>query len=115
MKARLPKGYGHQSQAQMMKKIQKMQEDMAATQAALEETEYQASTGGGAVTVVMNGKREITGLTLAPEVVDPEDIEMLQDLVIAAVNEVLQKVENDASEKMGVITGGINLLGGISL
>lgn len=111
MKARLPKGYGPQNQAQMMKQIQKMQEDMSKVQTEIEETEYEISSGGGVVNVTINGKKEISAITLAPEIVDPEDIEMLQDLLIAAVNEAIRKVEDDSTQRMEAVTGGMNLPG----
>ncbi|MBQ1235158.1 MAG: YbaB/EbfC family nucleoid-associated protein [Oscillospiraceae bacterium] len=111
MKARLPKGYGPQNQAQMMKQIQKMQEDMARVQKEIEETEYDISSGGGVVNLKITGKKEVTEITLAPEIVDPEDIEMLQDLLMAAVNEAIRKVEEDSAARMEAVTGGINLPG----
>ena len=111
MKARLPQGYGPKNQAQMMKQIQKMQEDMARVQKEIEETEYNISSGGGVVNIKITGKKEITEVTLAPEIVDPEDIEMLQDLLMAAVNEAIRKVEEDSAARMEAVTGGINLPG----
>ncbi len=113
MKARLPKGMGGgaQNMQGMIKQAQKMQEDMAAKQAELDEQEFTTSTGGGAVNVVMNGKKEVISLTLKPEVVDAEDIEMLQDLVIAAVNECLRNVEEVVNTEMDKITGGLNVPG----
>ena len=111
MKARLPKGYGPQNQAQMMKQIQKMQEDMARVQREIEETVYDVSSGGGVVNLKITGKKEITEINLAPEIVDSEDIEMLQDLLMAAVNEAIRKVDEDSSAKMEAVTGGINLPG----
>jgi len=111
MKARLPKGYGPQNQAQMMKQIQKMQEDMARVQREIEETVYDVSSGGGVVNLKITGKKEITEISLAPEIVDPEDIEMLQDLLMAAVNEAIRKVDEDSSARMEAVTGGINLPG----
>ena len=113
MKARLPQGYGSgpSNPQAMMRQIQKMQEQMAQKQAELEATEYTATAGGGAVEVTMNGKRELTALVLKPEVVDPEDVEMLQDLVIAAVNEVIRKVDSTSEAEMGKITGNLNVPG----
>ena len=115
MKARLPQGYGKGSGnlAGMMKQAQKMQEDMTALQAELETTEYEATVGGGAVTAVVTGKKELKSLSIKPEVVDPEDIEMLEDLIISAVNESIRKAEADSEEKMGKITGGMSGLGGL--
>ncbi len=106
----------------LMKQAQKMQRQMEEQQKTLDEQqklledkEYSASSGGGAVTVRMNGKREVLGLTLEPEVVDPDDIEMLQDLITAAVNEVLRQIEDDARKTMDDVTGGMGGMGGFSL
>ena len=113
MKARLPQGMGGgpQNMNQMIRQAQKMQEDMAAFQAELEEKEFKASVGGGAVEITMNGKREVLGVNIKPEVVDPDDIEMLEDLIASAVNEVLSNIETESSEGMNKITGGIGLPG----
>ena len=92
---------------QMLKQAQKMQEKLAKVQEELEAREYEASAGGGMVTV--KGKKEILALTIRPEAVDPEDVEMLQDMVMAAVNEVLRQVEETSSQEMGKLTGGLNL------
>ncbi len=117
MKARLPQGYGKSSNnlAGMMKQAQKMQEDMKALQAELEQTEYTATVGGGAVTAVITGGKELKSLSIKPEVVDPDDIEMLEDLIISAVNEVIRKAEADSETRMNQITGGMNMggLGGL--
>ena len=117
MKARLPQGYGKGpgNLAGMMKQAQKMQEDMTALQTELEQTEYEATVGGGAVTAVVTGKKELKSLSIKPEVVDPEDIEMLEDLIISAVNESVRKAEADSEAKMNQITGGMNMggLGGL--
>ena len=94
---------------QMLKQAQKMQEKLAKVQEELEAREYEASAGGGMVTVKANGKKEILALTIQPEAVDPEDVEMLQDMVMAAVNEVLRQVEETSSQEMGKLTGGLNL------
>ena len=94
---------------QMLKQAQKMQEKIAKVQEELEAREYEASAGGGMVTVNANGKKEILALTIQPEAVDPEDVEMLQDMVMAAVNEVLRQVEETSSQEMGKLTGGLNL------
>ena len=95
----------------MLKQAQKMQEDMAAKQAELEEREYDVSAGGGVVNVKINGKREILSVKLAEEIVDPDDIETLEDLIVAAVNEAIKKVEAVSSEEMGKITGSMSLPG----
>lgn len=96
---------------QIMRQAKKMQEQMEAIQKELEEQTVETTVGGGMVTVVANGKREILSIDIKPEVVDPDDIEMLQDLVIAAVNEALRQVEEMASEKMGQFTGGLGIPG----
>ncbi len=113
MKARLPKGYGGgpSNMNQMIKQAQKMQEDMAKAQSELEEKEYTASVGGGVVNITMTGKKLVTSLEIDPEVVDPEDVETLNELVMAAVNEVVRKVEDDAAQTMGQYTSGINIPG----
>ncbi|QXM07141.1 YbaB/EbfC family nucleoid-associated protein [Crassaminicella indica] len=95
----------------MLKQVQKMQKQMEKTQAELEEKEVEASAGGGAVSVKVNGKREILDVIIKPEVVDPDDIEMLQDLILAATNEALRKAEEMVTQEMGKITGGINVPG----
>ena len=84
---------------------------MARVQKEIEETEYDISSGGGVVNLKITGKKEVTEITLAPEIVDPEDIEMLQDLLMAAVNEAIRKVEEDSAARMEAVTGGINLPG----
>ena len=91
----------------LMKQAQRMQRQMEETSKELEEKEYTASAGGGAVTVTVSGKKEVLSVKLAQEVVDPEDIEMLQDLVVAAVNEALRKAEDASAELMGKMTGGL--------
>ena len=97
-----------QQQMQMQQRIMKMQQDMAAAQQEVEVALFTASVGGGAVSATVNGKKELTALNIKPETVDPEDVEMLQDLVISAVNEALRKAETAASEGMSKITGGMN-------
>ncbi|MDP4120609.1 MAG: YbaB/EbfC family nucleoid-associated protein [Bacillota bacterium] len=114
MKARLPQGFGGgqtNNLQQIAKQAQKMQEQMDETTKALEETEYSATSGGGAVSVTVTGKMEIKNLTISPEVVDPEDVEMLADLVIAAANQALKAAGEDKEDKMGQISGGLNLPG----
>ena len=102
-------GMGGMNQMQMMKQAQKMQEELLKMQEQLEQTVYTATAGGGAVTASVSGKRELTGLEIDPDAVDPEDIEMLQDMVIAAVNEALRKAEDAANANMSRLTGGLNL------
>lgn len=113
MKVKLPQGLGGgpSNMQSMLKQAQKMQEDMAAKQAELEEREYDVSAGGGVVNVKINGKREIISVKLAEEIVDPDDIETLEDLVVAAVNEAIKKVDAISSEEMGRITGSMSLPG----
>ena len=95
----------------MMKQAQQMQQQMMQMQQELEEKEYEATAGGGVVTAKVNGKKELCALTIDPEAVDPEDVEMLQDMVIAAVNEALRKADASAAETMSKLTGGLNLSG----
>ena len=95
----------------MIKQAQKMQADMAALQEELENKEYTTTVGGGAVEVTMTGKKELKALKLKPEVVDPDDIEMLEDLIISAVNEVNGKIDTESSDRMSKITGNMNLPG----
>ena len=96
----------------LMKQAQRMQRQMEETTKELEEKEYSASAGGGAVTVKMSGKKEVLSVKLSEEVVDPDDIEMLEDLIVAATNEALRKIEEDSSKSMEALTGGLNLGGG---
>ncbi len=96
---------------QLMRQAKKMQEQIEAVQKELEEQTVETTVGGGMVTVVANGKREILSIDIKPEVVDPDDIEMLQDLVIAAVNEALRQVDEMTNEKMGQFTGGLGIPG----
>ena len=100
---------------QMMKQMQKMQADMEAAQRALEETTIEGSAGGGMVKVMVTGSGEITAITISPEVVDPEDVEMLEDLVVAAVSEAMRLAQERGAERMGAVTGGLDLggLGGL--
>ena len=91
----------------LMKQAQRMQRQMEESQKELETKEFTAAAGGGAVEAKVNGKREVLSITLSEEVVDPEDIEMLQDLIVAAVNEALRQVDEASSELMGKMTGGL--------
>ncbi len=108
MKARLPEGYGGGGMANMMKQVQKMQEDMQNLQADLDARTYEVSAGGGMVKVTIDGKHQITKLDIQPEIVDPDDIETLSDILIAAVNEAIKKVDDTNAEEMGKISGGLN-------
>lgn len=96
----------------LMKQAQRMQRQMEETTRELEEKEYSASAGGGAVTVTVSGKKEVLSVKLAEEVVDPDDIEMLQDLIVAATNEALRKMEEESQAAMSKLTGGLGGLGG---
>ena len=93
----------------MIKQAQKMQQDLMKMQEELEQASYEASAGGGVVTATVSGKRELTALVIDPEAVDPDDVEMLQDMVMAAVNEALRKAESAAATNMSKLTGGLNL------
>ena len=111
MKVRIPQqGFGG-NPANMQAMLKKMQEDMVAKQEELEAREYDVSAGGGVVAVKINGKKEILSVKIAPEVVDPDDIETLEDLITAAVNEAIKKVEAISSEEMQKITGSMGLPG----
>ena len=113
----MAKGYrsaspmGGAASANMMKQAQKMQQEMLKMQADLETRTYKATAGGGMVEAEANGKHELVGLTINPEAVDPDDVEMLQDMVIAAVNEAFRSADNDANASMSKLTGGLNLGG----
>ena len=113
MKVRLPQGQGGgpSNMQAMLKQAQKMQEDMASMQEELEAREYDISAGGGVVNVKINGKKEILSVKISPEVVDPDDIETLEDLIVAAVNEAVKKVEAVSAEEMQKITGSMGLPG----
>ena len=112
MKARMPAGYGRPDMNALMRQAQKMQEDMKSKQAELEAAEYTGSAAGEMVTVKMNGKHEVLSITIKPEAVDPDDIEMLEDLIMAATNEALRMQEEDQNSQMSKITGGMGGLGG---
>lgn len=107
MKARIPNQGG--GRADMMRKIQQMQEDMERVQSECQAAEYSASSGGGAVEVTVNGSHEIKAIHIKPEVVDPEDTEMLEDILIAALNEAMRKADETAEREMSKVTGGMNL------
>ena len=93
----------------MIKQAQKMQADMLKMQAEMEEKTYSATSGGGMVTATVNGKYEVTSLEIKPDAVDPDDVEMLQDMVVAAINEAMRAAQTDASASMSKLTGGLNL------
>lgn len=112
MRANYPKGLGGpQNMNGMMKQVQKMQEEMTALQTELEDREYEVSAGGGMVKVKINGKREILHIDIQPDIVDPDDIETLADVVTAAVNEAIKKVDSTSESEMQKITGGLNIPG----
>ena len=102
-------GMGGGMNMNMLKQAQKMQQDMMRMQQELQEKEYQAAAGGGVVSAVVNGKHELKALTIDPEAVDPDDVEMLQDMIVAAVNEAMRAADADASETMSKLTGGLGL------
>jgi len=106
-------GFGGGNIGNLMKQAQKMQKDMAKLQEELHERTVEATAGGGAITVVATGKKEIKEISIKPEVVDPEDVEMLQDLILAAVNEALRQADEMVSSEMGKITGGLGGLPGL--
>lgn len=113
MKARLPQGRGGGpgNMQSMIKQAQKMQEDMAALQEDLDAREYDIAAGGGAVKVKINGKLQVSEINIDPEVVDPDDVETLQDILVAAVNEAIKTVSDTNNDEMGKITGSLNMSG----
>ena len=104
-------GFGGMNQAAMIKQAQKMQQEMLRMQAEQEAKTFTAKAGGGMVSATVNGKHELVGLEINPEAVDPDDVEMLQDMVIAAVNEAMRAADNEAANNMSRLTGGLNLGG----
>ena len=112
MKARMPAGFGRPDMNSLLRQAQKMQEDMKAKQAELEAAEYTGSASGEMVTVKMNGKHEVLSIAIKPEAVDPDDIEMLEDLIVAATNEALRQVEQETNAAVSKMTGGFGGLGG---
>lgn len=112
MKANIPKGMGGpQNMQAMLRQAQKMQEDMAAKQEELNAREYDISAGGGVVNVKINGQREILAIDLKPEIVDPDDIETLSDILVAAVNEAIKRVDDTNNSELNKITGSMNFPG----
>ena len=105
---------GSRRQAEIQQRLAKMQQDMDAAEAEIHAMEFTATSGGGAVEARVNGKREVLGLTIKPEAVDPEDVEMLQDMVVSAVNEALRQAGEAADKRMESLSGGLNL-GGLNL
>ena len=113
MRANLPKGMGGgaQNMQSMIRQAQKMQEDMAAKQEELDAREYDIKAGGGVVAVKINGKKEILSIEIDPEIVDPDDVETLQDILVAGVTEAITRVEETNSKEMEKITGSMNMPG----
>lgn len=111
MKARMPAGYGRPDPNAMMRQVQKMQDALKAKQEELEAREFTGSASGDMVTVTMTGKHQVTAVSIKPEAVDPDDVEMLEDLVAAAVNAAMRSVDEATEKEMGAITGGLNIPG----
>ena len=113
MKAHLPQGFGGgpSNMQGVIKQAQKMQERMAELQAELDEREYDFTVGAGMITIKMNGKKEMQSIEIKPEVVDPDDIEMLQDLIVAGVNEAISSIEKTNNDEMSKVTGNLNIPG----
>lgn len=113
MKARLPKGMGGgpQNMQAMLKQAQHMQENIEKKKAELEEKDYVVSSGGGMVEVTVSGKHEIKAIGINPEVVDPDDVEMLEDMLMAALNEAMRKIDEDEERELSAVTGGLNIPG----
>ena len=111
MKARMPAGYGRPDPNAMMRQVQKMQEALKAKTEELEGREFTGTASGEMVSVTMTGKHQVTAVKIKPEAVDPDDIEMLEDLVAAAVNDAIRQVDETTEGEMGKITGGLNIPG----
>ncbi|WP_321832937.1 YbaB/EbfC family nucleoid-associated protein [Clostridium butyricum] len=103
-----PGGFGGGNMNNLMKQAQKLQKQMEDMQKEIETKEFEASVGGGAVVVKVNGKKEVSAINIKPEVVDPDDVEMLEDLVLTAVNEAMKKADEETSSKIGKLTGGMS-------
>lgn len=114
MKARLPQAYQNQGASnmnQMIKQAQKMQDDIAAVQAKLDETDFTASAGGGMIELTMTGGKVLKSVKLNPDCIDKENPEDLEDIIVAGVNAILQKVEEESTKEMEKVTGGLNMPG----
>lgn len=113
MKARLPKGMGGgpQNMQAMLRQAQKMQEDIETKKAELDEKEYTVTSGGGMVEITLKGNHEVKTIGLNPEVVDPEDVEMLEDMLVAAFNEAIRQINEESERELGKLTGGLNIPG----
>lgn len=113
MKARLPKGMGGgpQNMQNMLRQAQKMQESIEQKKAELDEKEYVVTSGGGMVEITVTGKHEVKAIGINPEVVDPEDVEMLEDMLVAALNEAMRQIEEESERELEKVTGGLNIPG----
>lgn len=113
MRANVPKGMGGgpSNMQAMIRQAQKMQEDVAAKQEELDAREYDIQAGGGVVSVKINGKKEILSIDIKPEIVDPDDVETLSDILVAAVNEAIKRVESTNNEELSKVTGSMNIPG----
>ena len=113
MKARIPKGMGGgpANMQSMLKQAQKMQEMIEQKKTELEEKDYVVSSGGGMVEVTINGKHQVKAIGINPEVVDPEDVEMLEDMLVAALNEATRQIDEEAERELDSVTGGLNIPG----
>jgi hypothetical protein len=113
MKARLPKGVGGgpQNMQSMLRQAQKMQEDIEAKKAELEEKEYIVSSGGGMVEITVTGNHQVKAIGLNPEIVDPDDVEMLEDMLVAAFNEAVRQIDEESERELEKVTGGLNIPG----
>lgn len=111
MKARLPEGYGGQNTNKLMKQMQKMQEDVAALQEELAATEYTATVGGGMLSLTMMGTHQVSAVKIDPDAMADGEAEMLEDLIVAAVNEAVRMVDDDSAARMDAITGGMDIPG----
>ena len=113
----MPKGFGGMpggmNMNNLMKQAQKMQKQMEESRAELDKREFETTSGGGAVKVVITGKLELKEITISPDVIDPDDVEMLQDLVLTAVNEAIRQANDAVNAEMGRLTGGMGLPGGM--
>ena len=115
MKARLPKGYGRPDPQAMMRQVQKMQDEIRAKQDELEAREYTGTASGEMVTVTMTGKHEVTAIKIKPEAVDPDDLEMLEDLIAAAFNDAARRIDETQKEKMASVSSGMQLPPGFKM
>lgn len=111
MKARLPQGYGKQNMNDLMQQAQMMQQQMQEKQAELEQAEYKGTSGGGMVEVTMQGNHQVTAIKIDPEAVQPDDVEMLEDMVAAAVNEAVRVIDETSEKAMAEISGGFSIPG----